>query len=333
MPTLLAAPDKFRGSLGAREAAAAIALGARDAGWEAVELPLADGGEGTLEALGGANRHTVVTGPLGEPVEAGWRFDGDDAIVEMALASGLTLSGGRDRNDPIAATTRGTGELIAAALAAGARSVVVGIGGSATTDGGEGALEALADWLPFPAHGARVQVACDVTTLFVDAARVFAPQKGASPGQVRELERRLERLAVVYQDRFGVDVGALPGSGAAGGLAGGLAAAGASLRPGFELVARLVDLDEAIRGADLVVTGEGRLDRTSFEGKVVGGVAACAASADVPVFVVAGDVDSKAGARLPAVSLVARFGHQRSFADTAACLRSVVSAHLLDTAS
>jgi glycerate 2-kinase len=176
--------------LGAREAAAAIALGARDAGWEAVELPLADGGEGTLEALGGANRHTVVSGPLGDPVEAGWRLDGDDAIVEMALASGLTLAGGRDRNDPLESTTRGTGELIAAALAAGARSVVVGIGGSATTDGGEGALEALVDWLPFPAHGARVQVACDVTTLFVDAACVFAPQKGANPGQVGELEPR-----------------------------------------------------------------------------------------------------------------------------------------------
>src|SRR5436853_1933667 len=141
---VLAVPDKFRGTLSAREAAAAIALGASRAGWEAVELPLADGGEGTLDVLGGGNRRTVVTGPLGEPVEAEWRLEEDGtALIEAALACGLSLAGGRENNDPLGATSRGVGELMAAAVAEGAVRIVVAVGGVASTDGGAGAVEAL----------------------------------------------------------------------------------------------------------------------------------------------------------------------------------------------
>ena len=315
---LLAAPDKFRGTLTAAEAAAAIAAGARRAGREARELPLADGGEGTLDALGGANRETVVTGPLGEPVRAGWRLDGGVAVVEAARAAGLELV---ERNDPVAATTRGVGELVAAALDAGAERIGVAVGGSATTDGGLGAVEALRDRLPFPVP---VAVACDVQTRFLDAADVFAPQKGATPAQVALLRERLAALADRYERDFGVDVRALAGAGAAGGLAGGLAALGATLEPGFDLVARAVGLDEAIAAAELVVTGEGLMDETSLAGKVVGGVLARAERLGVPVLVVAGDVEPP----LPGHSLVARFGRERALAEPAACLEELVAESL-----
>ncbi len=196
------------------------------------------------------------------------------------MASGLELVGGAEGNDPISASTTGTGELISAAVDLGATRVLVGVGGSATTDGGFGALRAL--YPPQRLRGVELLVACDVRTRFVDAARIFAPQKGASPAQVTLLERRLERLAQVYLEEHGVDVRELEGSGAAGGLAGGLAAVGAELVPGFELVADEVGLAERIEGADLVVTGEGFLDEQSFDGKVVGGVAELAAEVDVP---------------------------------------------------
>jgi glycerate 2-kinase len=265
------APDKFRGSLTAAEAAAAMAAGLETAGFEARRIPLADGGDGTLDALvatrGGSLRTARVTGPLGDPVEAHWALLPDGtAIVEMARASGLALVD--TRNDPLRASTRGTGELIGAALRSGAQHVVVGVGGSATTDGGLGAVDAL-DW---SLAGHDVTVACDVTTTFLDAATVYGPQKGATPAQVSLLTRRLARLADEYRNRTGVDVTVLEGGGAAGGLAGGLAAIGARLEPGFDVVARAAGLDSALAVADLVVTGEGRLDRTSFEGKVVGGV-------------------------------------------------------------
>jgi len=227
-----------------------------------------------------------VTGPDGRPVEAEWGVLPDGtAVVEMARASGLALVA--RSNDAVAATTRGTGELIAAALAAGAREVIVGVGGSATTDGGLGAVEAL-DW---SLGGVRVVVACDVATSFVDAAPVFGPQKGASPEQVALLAERLERLAVRYRERTGVDVLALPGAGAAGGLAGGLAAIGAELRPGFDVVAEAVGFEAVLASAELVVTGEGRLDRTSLAGKVVGRVLEAASAAGVRAAVVAGRVD------------------------------------------
>src|SRR5689334_3582814 len=164
---LLAAPDKFRGTVTAREAATAIAAGAARSGWDAVELPLADGGEGTLDVLGGGNRSTAVTGPLGAPVEATWRLEEDGpALIEAAQACGLTLAGGPGRNDPLAATSRGVGELVAAAVAEGARRIVVTVGGVASTDGGAAAVEALPAVLP------PLEVACDVDARFLEAADV-----------------------------------------------------------------------------------------------------------------------------------------------------------------
>lgn len=291
----VACPDKFRGTLTAPEAAAAMAQGLRRAGFTDVrEIPLADGGEGTLDtllaAVGGSRRAATVTGPLGEPVRAEWAvLSGGVAVVEMARASGLALVEGR--NDALRATTRGTGELIEAAARAGCRRILVCVGGSATTDGGLGAVEALG----WSVKGLDVTVACDVTTTFLDAATVYGPQKGATAAQVTLLTRRLERLAEQYVARTGVDVTALEGSGAAGGLAGGLMAIGARLEPGFEVVANAVGLEDALAGASMVVTGEGRLDRTSLEGKVVGGVLEWAAELGVPHrAVIAGQVSLEA---------------------------------------
>ncbi len=295
MVSALACPDKFKGTLGAAEAAAAMAAGLATAGFDDVtELPLADGGEGTLDTLlaasGGSRRSATVTGPLGDPVQAEWGLlPGGVAVIEMARASGLGLVAGR--SDPLRASTRGTGELIAGAIRAGARRVIVGVGGSATTDGGLAALEVLG-W----SFGATpVTVACDVSTSFLDAATVFAPQKGATEAQVALLTRRLALLADQYAERTGVDVRDLPGSGAAGGLAGGLAAIGAELEPGFDVVAGAAGLESALEGMELVVTGEGRLDAGSFEGKVVGGVVEWATDAGVPhVAVIAGQVTDDA---------------------------------------
>jgi glycerate 2-kinase len=316
---ILAAPDKFRGTLTAAEAARAIAAGARGSRAIAEELPLADGGEGTLDALGGANRSTTVTGPLWDPVESEWRLEDGLAVIEMARASGLALAGGRERNDPLRATTRGTGELVAAALDAGATRVVVGVGGSATTDGGLGAVEILRAYAPL-----SVQVCCDVETSFVDAAAIYGPQKGAAPEQVALLTDRLRGLAGLYRHEFGVNVEALPGAGAAGGLAGGLAALGADLVPGFDAIAAGAGLDAALRSADAVVTGEGHLDETSFAGKVVGGVLRLAAQVGVPVFVVAGDAEPAMLARVDGVSLVARYGRESAFANAADCVADAV---------
>jgi glycerate kinase len=320
---VLAAPDKFRGTGTAREIAAAIARGAVRAGAECDECPLADGGEGILDALGGPNRTSLVTGPLGDPVTAPWRLSGGTAVIEMAAASGLALLGSADDNDPIAASTTGTGELIANAIDAGARRIVVGVGGSATTDGGFGALRAL---YPLPRlRGIELIVACDVRTTFVDAAAVFAPQKGASPTQVSLLRRRLERLAQMFREEYGVDVRDLPRSGAAGGLAGGLAAIGATLVDGFALVAEEVSLPERVHESDLVVTGEGFLDEQSFEGKVVGGVVELAADAGVPVLAVVGDVYDDADTRVETIALAARFGRERAFDHALDCVEFAVS--------
>lgn len=320
---VLAAPDKFRGTGTAREIAGAIARGAAIARAECDECPLADGGEGILDALGGANRSSLVTGPLGDAVTAPWRLVAGTAVIEMAAASGLSLLGGAENNDPLAASTTGTGELIANAIDAGARRIVVGVGGSATTDGGFGALRAM---YPLPRlRGIEIIVACDVRTTFVDAAPVFAPQKGASPTQVTLLQRRLERLAQVYRDEYGVDVAALPRSGAAGGLAGGLAAIGATLVDGFALVADELALAERMRDVDLVITGEGFLDEQSFDGKVVGGVVELAAQVGVPVLAIVGDVFDDADTRVETVALAARFGRERALSDTLDCVEQAVS--------
>jgi glycerate kinase len=309
---LLAAPDKFRGTLTAREAAAAIAAGAERAGWTAVELPLADGGEGTLDVLGGGNRRTTVSGPLGEPVDAAWRLEEDGtALIEAAQACGLTLAGGPEGNDPLRATSRGVGELIAAAVADGATRIVVAVGGVASTDGGIGATETVPHPLFVP-----LEVACDVDARFLDAADVFAPQKGATPEQVQILHERLEKMVVPD----------LPGSGAAGGLAGGLAAIGAQLLSGFDFVADRVGLDEQLAETDLVVTGEGLVDATSFTGKVVGSVLERAQAAGIEALVVAGDVAP--GTPIDALSLVERYGPERALAEPAECLAELVESAL-----
>lgn len=271
---MLAAVDKFRGTATAREVATAIADACWTTGHDCVEMPLADGGEGTLDVLGGPNRSLRVEGPLGAPVDAEWRLHRGTAVIEMARASGIALVGGAEHNDPLAASTIGTGQLVDAALNLGADRIIVCLGGSATTDGGLGAVNAITA----PARLKRVEflVACDVRATFLEAAEIFAPQKGATTAQVRFLTTRLTATADGYRRRFGVDVTAIEGGGAAGGLAGGLHALGATLMSGFELVSEEVGFDDAITSCDIVVSGEGRLDESSFDGKVVGEVATSA---------------------------------------------------------
>ena len=267
----MVAPDSFKGSFTAFEVAAAIASGLRSAGREAAELPVADGGEGTMDvllsALGGERRTATVSDPLGRPVEAAFALiaGGRTAVVETAQASGLGLVAEQER-DAWSATTRGTGELIAAAAEAGARDVLLSVGGSATTDGGAGALEALDD----AGVDVELDVLCDVRTSFELAARVFGPQKGADPATVERLERRLAELAAAApRDPRGV-----PMTGAAGGLSGGLwAYRNARLRLGATYVLDAVGFDERMRDAAFVVTGEGRLDEQTLEGKIVGELA------------------------------------------------------------
>jgi glycerate kinase len=266
----LVAPDSFKGTFSASEVAAAIASGLRAAGREAVELPVADGGEGTMEvlvgALGGELRTVTASDPLGRPVEAAFALLPDGtAVVETAQASGLGLVDERER-DAWAATTRGTGDLIVAAADAGAERVIVTVGGSATTDGGAGAVEALDE------AGVQVEldVLADVRTPFEQAARVFGPQKGADPSMVKRLERRLQRQADGYlRDPRGERM-----TGAAGGLSGGLwAQHGARLVPGAAYVLDAIGFDGRMRAAAFVVTGEGQLDGQTLQGKIVGEVA------------------------------------------------------------
>jgi glycerate 2-kinase len=266
----LVAPDSFKGTFSAHEVAAAIASGLRAAGRDAVEFPVADGGEGTMDvlvgALGGERRTVTASDPLGRPVEASFALLPDgSAVVETAQASGLGRVG-EDERDPWAASTRGTGELIAAAAEAGAERVIVTVGGSATTDGGAGAVEALDE------AGVRVElgVLVDVRTPFEQAARVFGPQKGADAPTIDRLERRLDDLAA----RFRRDPRGEPMTGAAGGLSGGLwAQHGARLVPGAAYVLDAIGFDARMRAAAFVVTGEGRLDEQTLQGKIVREVA------------------------------------------------------------
>lgn len=274
----LVAPDSFKGTFSAAEVAHAIATGLRSGGREATELPVADGGEGTMDVLLatlGGERHTVkVSDPLGRSVKATFALLADaTGVVECAQASGLGLVA-QDERDPIAASTRGTGELIVAACEAGAEVVVVAVGGSATTDGGQGAVDVLAQAGLRP----RLEVVCDVRTPFEDAPRVFAPQKGASRKQVAELERRQQSLAEAAPK----DPRGEPMTGAAGGLSGGLwAHFGARLVPGAPYVLDRLGYDALMRASAFVVTGEGRLDRQTLQGKIIGEVATRARQAGV----------------------------------------------------
>lgn len=285
---VLVAPDDFKGTFTAREVASALARGLRANGLEADELPVADGGDGTLEALvrarGGELLETVVADPLGRPVEAAWALlaDGRTAVVEASQASGLWRVAEAER-DPWAATTRGTGELIVAAAEAGARRVIVAVGGSATTDGGAGALEALTE--AGVDRALVLEVVCDVRSAWEDAPRVFGPQKGADADTVARLERRLDELAAAApRDPRGV-----PMTGAAGGLSGGLwAHCGARLHAGAAYVLDAVGFDARMRAARFVVTGEGRIDHQTLAGKAVGEVATRCRGAGVGCHAVVG---------------------------------------------
>lgn len=329
---VVVAPDKLRGSLSAREAADAIARGVLAAIPDArvVRVPVADGGEGTAETLADATGGRMVPvetlDALGRPVKAAYALLGDasTAVVEMAAASGLALLGPEERR-PLSASTLGTGELIRAALDAGARKIIVGIGGSATTDGGTGMARALgARFLDCegeelsPGGGelgrlARIDVsklddrlaavdvwvASDVDNPLVGeqgAARVYGPQKGATPDDVDLLDSALGHYAKIVERDLGVAVEEIPGAGAAGGLGAGLIAfLGAALRPGVDLVLDVVGFDRAVEGADLVFTAEGRLDGQTARGKGPAGVARRAAELGVPVVALAGQVAADAG--------------------------------------
>ena len=267
---VLVAPDSFKGTFSADEVAAAIAAGLRSAGREADEMPVADGGEGTMDvlvrALGGDVRTATVSDPLGRSIDARYALLPDgSAVVETAQASGLGLVA-EDERDAWAASTRGTGELIATAVAAGAERVLVTVGGSATSDGGAGALEALEEAGVSP----ELDVLCDVRTVFEKAPSVFGPQKGADPEMVERLERRLDELAAKLRR----DPRGEPMTGAAGGLSGGLwGEHGARLMPGAAYVLDAIGFDAAMKASAFVVTGEGRLDSQTLEGKIVGEVA------------------------------------------------------------
>ncbi len=325
---VIVAPDSLKECLASPQAARAVARGVRraDPCAEVLCAPMADGGEGTLEALveatGGELRCAEAADPLGRTVRAKWGIcgDGRTAVVEMAEASGLDLLG-PDEREPMRASTRGTGQLIAAALDAGARSLIVGIGGSATVDAGTGMAAALGarfldadgrevrgcgggrlaevaaidlDGLDPRIAGVEFVVACDVTNPLIGpdgAARTYAPQKGATPEQVEQLERGMRSLAEVIRRGLGVDVESLPGAGAAGGLGAGLVAfLGAEIRSGVETVMEAVGLREKMRGAELVLTAEGRADGQSAFGKVIAGVAGAARGQGVPVIALAGSL-------------------------------------------
>jgi glycerate kinase len=286
---VLVAPDSFKGTFRASEVAGAIGRGLERAGLMPPDLcPVADGGEGTIDALlprlGGELVAAPAHDPLGGEINGGFALveDGGTALVETAAASGLGLVAEAER-DAWAASTYGTGELIAAAAHAGAQVIVVAVGGSATTDGGAGALEAIEE--AGGLGGARLVVLCDVRTPFENAPKVFGPQKGADPATVTRLERRLDELARGWpREPRGV-----PMTGCAGGLSGGLwAVHGATLEPGAPWVLDALDFDPRMRAARAVVTGEGKLDEQTLHGKLVGEIGTRARQAGVPLHAIVG---------------------------------------------
>lgn len=322
MARVLIAPDKFKGSLTAAEVVDHLGRGlrARRTDVEIVGVPVADGGDGTLaaaEAAGFVRVPMHANGPTGRPVATSYARRDHEAVVEMADVSGLAMLA-EDELDPMRATSRGVGEVIATALDAGCRRIVVGIGGSASTDGGAGMLQALgvrilgAEGESVPPGGvgllegvrldlsglhpavaqAELVIACDVDNPLTGphgAAAVYGPQKGAGPGQVLELDDALTHWADLVTDTLHTDHRDVPGAGAAGGVGfGALAVLGASMRPGAELVFELVGLPEALDGADLVITGEGSLDEQTLNGKAPAAVAAEASRRGLPVVAVAG---------------------------------------------
>jgi len=326
------APDSFKGTLSSVEAANLLqkAAAAHFPGAAFCKVPIADGGEGTVQAvivaLDGDYRSAWVTGPLGEPVQAGYGFvkEGRLAVIEMAAASGLPLVPAALRN-PLRTTSRGTGELLARVLDEGAAEILIGIGGSATNDGGMGLLAALgarffdSAGAPLPGCGeslgrvARIDltglhpglkrtpltVICDVTNPLLGpdgAAAVYAPQKGADAAAVAFLEEGMAHYAALFRQQCGLDIANFPGAGAAGGLGAALGGVlGAGMRPGIDAMLDLVGFDELIDGADLVVTGEGRIDGQSVRyGKVVAGIARRCAKTGVPLAIITGGMGPEA---------------------------------------
>jgi glycerate kinase len=328
---IVIAPDSFKESLSAREAAAAIAAGFRESlpAADCRECPMADGGEGTVAAViaatGGRVVEVRVTGPLGQPVAAffGVTGDGRTAVIETAAASGLSLVPPSLRN-PLKTTSYGSGELIRATLDAGLRRLLIGLGGSATSDAGVGLLQALGvrlldaggrdigaggeglealaridvQGLDPRLNACTIQVACDVDNPLTGprgAALVYAPQKGASPEVAARLDAGLARFADCLRRDLGREVAAIPGAGAAGGMGAALAGVlNAGLEPGIGMIMEMTGLPETLAGADLVVTGEGRLDAQPASGKVVSGVARLARPAGIPVIALAGSVAADA---------------------------------------
>ena len=324
---IVIAPQSFKGSLHALQAAEAIQRGVLRAApnAETVLVPVADGGDGTLEALvnttGGEMRRSIVTGPLGQAVEAFWGIMGDGitAVVEMALASGLALVSPKRRN-PRTATTRGTGEIIKEALDLGYTRIIVGLGGSATNDAGSGMAAALGVRFldqagqPLPSGGAALSRLASIDRSAIDpklaqatiigatdvtnplcgptgASAVFGPQKGASPRVVAELDAALANFARVVKQDLGLDVLDRQGAGAAGGLGAGLMAfTGADLRSGIDMVCQVLEFDRHLQGADLVITGEGRADESTIYDKAPVGVARRARAQGVPTIILAGSI-------------------------------------------
>jgi glycerate 2-kinase len=360
---ILVAPDKFKGTLTAPEVAAAIARGWRrtDPRAEVVEVPLADGGDGTLDALvtarGGQRRRTKVTGPDGCPVEAEFGLvegsSGPVGVIEMARASGLVLVP-PDQRDPVTATSRGTGELMVAAVRAGATRLVVAVGGSATNDAGAGMAQALgvrflddggrelgpggrallglqrvdAADLAAEMRGVPVEVLIDVDNPLLGpqgASAVFGPQKGASPVDIALLDRALTRFADVVRRDTGGDVGGLPGTGAAGGIGASLVAfLGATFRSGVDAVMDATEFRARLSGADVVVTGEGTFDAESLRGKVVGAVLGQARAAGAGrVLVICGSAVAPVPPGVELVALADRFGLDRAMQNGAALLEDV----------
>lgn len=322
---VVVAPNAFKGSLTASQAAAAIARGVREAFPEAevIEVPVADGGDGTVEALVSAHRGTFLTaqvdGPLGDPVQATYGLidGGRTGVVELATSSGLALIPA-ERRDPRKASTGGFGQLLIAARNSGASTLIAGIGGSATNDGGAGMAQALGYRLldsagvELPGGGAalarleridpsgldqawrsvNVVVASDVTNPLIGpngASAVYGPQKGADDEMIRELDAALGKLAAVIERDLGKRVADVPGAGAAGGAGAGLMAfLDARLEPGAPLIVTASGFDEKLPGADLVITGEGRVDSQTAYGKAPGEVAKRAQGARIPVLLIAG---------------------------------------------
>jgi len=329
---IVIAPDSYKESLSALDVACAIEAGFREIYPDAeyVKLPVADGGEGTVEAMVAATNGRVipveVTGPLGEPVAGFYGVSGDEqcAFIEMAAASGLELLSPAQRN-PLKTTSWGTGELIRHALDLGVRRIIIGLGGSATNDGGAGMVQALGAKLLTQDHqqiaqgGAalaglmkidiseldsrladcQIDVACDVTNPLTGeegASAVFGPQKGATPEMVADLDHALTHYAACIKQDLGIDVLSLEGGGAAGGMGAALFAfCGAKLRPGIDIVTEALHLDALVADACLVITGEGRMDSQTIHGKVPVGVARVAKRYHIPVIGIAGSLTADVG--------------------------------------